>query len=51
VVVLGVAILLSAVVAVVARPLRVAPPVLLLGCGVVVGFVPGLGRVYLPPSP
>jgi Na+/H+ antiporter len=47
VVVLG-AVLLAGTVA--ARPLRVAPPVLLLACGVALGFVPALRTVQLPPE-
>jgi Na+/H+ antiporter len=33
-----------------ARRFRVAPAVLLLGCGALLGFVPALRRVYLPPE-
>lgn len=47
VVVLGLAVLLSAVAA---RRFRVAPPVLLLVCGALLGFVPALRRVHLPPE-
>lgn len=47
VVILGVAVLASGIVA---RRLRVAPPILLLGCGALLGFVPALREVYLPPE-
>ncbi|MFC3505272.1 Na+/H+ antiporter [Micromonospora krabiensis] len=47
VVLVGLALLLSSVLA---RRLRVAPPVLLLGCGVLLGFVPALRAVQLPPE-
>ncbi len=47
VVVLGLAVLLCAVAA---RRFRVAPPVLLLACGALLGFVPVLRRVHLPPE-
>ncbi|MET1073063.1 MAG: Na+/H+ antiporter [Umezawaea sp.] len=47
VVVLGVAILLSGVVA---PRLHVAPPLVLLGCGALLGFVPALRGVSLPPE-
>ena len=47
VVVLGVAVLVCAVVA---SRVRVAPPVLLLVCGVLLGFVPALRQVHLPPE-
>jgi NhaP-type Na+/H+ or K+/H+ antiporter len=47
IVVLGVAVLVCAVAA---RRLRVAPPVLLLGCGVLLGFAPSLRAVHLPPE-
>jgi Na+/H+ antiporter len=47
VVVLGCALLGSAVLA---GRWRVAPPVLLLGCGVALGFVPALRAVQLPPE-
>jgi Na+/H+ antiporter len=46
-VVLGVAVLASSVIA---RRFRVAPPVLLLACGVLLGFVPAMRRVHLPPE-
>jgi len=35
---------------VLARRFRVAPPVLLLACGALLGFAPALRRVYLPPE-
>jgi Na+/H+ antiporter len=47
VVVLGLAVLLCAVAA---RRFRVAPPVLLLACGALLGFIPVLRRVHLPPE-
>src|SRR3954463_14477511 len=47
VVVLGISIVASGVVA---TRLRLAPPVLLLGCGVLLGFVPALREVHLPPE-
>jgi Na+/H+ antiporter len=47
VVVLGVAVLAASVAA---RRLRVAPPVLLLAVGVLLGFVPALRTVRLPPE-
>jgi monovalent cation/hydrogen antiporter len=47
VVVLGSALLASGVLA---RRLRIAPPVLLLACGVLLGFVPALREVRLPPE-
>ncbi|MEV1333674.1 Na+/H+ antiporter [Micromonospora costi] len=47
VVVVGLALLVSSVLA---RRLRVAPPVLLLGCGVLLGFAPTLRDVHLPPE-
>jgi Na+/H+ antiporter len=47
VVVLGAAILASGVLA---RRLRIAPPVLLLTSGVLLGFVPALRDVHLPPE-
>ncbi|MFC4069065.1 Na+/H+ antiporter [Actinoplanes subglobosus] len=47
VVVLGAAMLASGALAV---RLRLAPPVLLLGCGVLLGFVPALREVHLPPE-
>jgi Na+/H+ antiporter len=47
VVVLGTTILLSSVVG---RRLRIAPPLLLLVCGVLLGFVPALREVHLPPE-
>jgi CPA1 family monovalent cation:H+ antiporter len=46
-VILGVAVLACAVAA---RRLRVAAPVLLLACGAVLGFVPALRGVHLPPE-
>jgi NhaP-type Na+/H+ or K+/H+ antiporter len=46
-VILGVAVLVCSVVA---RRFRVAPPVLLLACGALLGFVPVLRRVHLPPE-
>ena len=47
VVVLGATLLLAGVVA---RRVRVAPPILLLLCGVLLGFVPALREVHLPPE-
>jgi CPA1 family monovalent cation:H+ antiporter len=47
VVVLGLAVLVCGVAA---RRFRVAPPVLLLACGALLGFVPALRRVHLPPE-
>ncbi len=47
VVVLGVAVLVSHLVS---RRYRIAPPVVLLGSGFVLGFIPALRRVYLPPE-
>src|SRR3954466_4420894 len=47
VVVLGISIVASGVVA---TRLRLAPPVLLLGCGVLLGFVPAVREVHLPPE-
>lgn len=47
VVVLGVAILVGSGIA---RRLRVAPPVVLLVCGVALGFIPALREVSLPPE-
>src|SRR5580692_8051743 len=47
VVVMGAALLVCGVLA---RRFRVAPPVLLLGCGALLGFAPALRRVYLPPE-
>lgn len=44
---LGVAVLVGGVLA---RRFRVAPPVLLLACGVLLGFAPALRRVHLPPE-
>jgi Na+/H+ antiporter len=44
---LGAAILASELAA---RPLRVAPPVPLLACGVLLGFIPALRTVSLPPQ-
>ena len=35
---------------VLARRFRVAPPVLLLACGALLGFVPALRQVHLPPE-
>jgi monovalent cation/hydrogen antiporter len=46
-VILGVAVLVCSVAA---RRFRVAPPVLLLACGALLGFVPVLRRVHLPPK-
>jgi NhaP-type Na+/H+ or K+/H+ antiporter len=46
-VVLGLAVLLCAVAA---RRFRVAPPVLLLASGALLGFVPVLRQVHLPPE-
>jgi Na+/H+ antiporter len=47
VVILGVTILICTVVA---RRARVAPPILLLVCGVLLGFIPALRGVQLPPE-
>jgi Na+/H+ antiporter len=47
VVVLGASMLACGVLA---DRLRLAPPVLLLGCGVLLGFVPALREVHLPPE-
>jgi monovalent cation/hydrogen antiporter len=47
VVVLGAAVLVCGVLA---RRFGVAPPVFLLACGAVLGFVPALRRVHLPPE-
>src|SRR5580658_7753308 len=47
VVVMGAALLVCGVLA---RRFGVAPPVLLLGCGALLGFVPVLRRVHLPPE-
>ena len=47
VVVLGASMLASGVLA---GRLRIAPPVLLLGCGVLLGFIPALREVHLPPE-
>jgi Na+/H+ antiporter len=47
VVVLGVALLLASVVG---HRARIAPPLLLLLCGVLLGFVPALREVHLPPE-
>src|SRR5215217_2520378 len=47
VVVLGATLLLAGVVA---RRLRIAPPILLLLCGILLGFVPALREVHLPPE-
>ena len=47
VVVLGVVVLGCTVVA---RRYRAAPPLLLLGCGLLLGFVPALRGVHLPPE-
>src|SRR6186713_325633 len=47
VVVLGATLLLAGVLA---RRLRVAPPILLLLCGVLLGLVPALRQVHLPPE-
>ncbi len=47
VVVMGAALLMCSVLA---RRFRVAPPVLLLACGALLGFAPALRRVYLPPE-
>lgn len=45
--VLGVAMLASSILA---RRTRIVPPVLLLVCGLLLGFVPALHRVHLPPE-
>jgi hypothetical protein len=47
VVVLGVAVLLCSLLA---RRFGVTPPVLLFGCGVLLGFIPALRRAHLPPE-
>jgi hypothetical protein len=47
VVVLGVAVLLCSLLA---RRFGVTPPVLLFGCGVLLGFIPALHRAHLPPE-
>ncbi|MEO6090034.1 MAG: cation:proton antiporter, partial [Umezawaea sp.] len=47
VVVLGVAILVSSVAA---TRLRVTPPILLVLCGALLGFIPSLRGVSLPPE-
>src|SRR3954462_3905812 len=47
VVVLGAALLAGSVLA---RRARIAPPVLLLACGLLLGFVPALREVHLPPE-
>jgi len=47
VVVLGVAVLVGHLVS---RRYCIAPPVVLLGSGFVLGFIPALRRVYLPPE-
>jgi monovalent cation/hydrogen antiporter len=47
VVVLGAAILASGVLA---RRLQITPPVLLLASGVLLGFIPALREVHLPPE-
>lgn len=45
--ILGVAVLVCSILA---RRFRLAPPVLLLACGALLGFVPVLRRVHLPPQ-
>ena len=47
VVVLGVAVLVCSLIA---RRYRIAPPVLLFACGVLLGFIPALRRAHLPPE-
>lgn len=47
VVVLGLAVLVCSLIA---RRYRIAPPVLLFGCGVLLGFIPALRRAHLPPE-
>jgi Na+/H+ antiporter len=47
VVVLGAALLCAGIVA---RRVRVAPPILLLLCGIALGFLPALREVHLPPE-
>jgi len=47
VVIIGVTLLVCGVLA---RRWRIAPPVLLLVCGVLLGFVPALRHVHLPPE-
>jgi CPA1 family monovalent cation:H+ antiporter len=44
---LGLAVLVCDVVA---RRIRIAPPVVLLVCGALLGFVPALRSTHLPPS-
>jgi CPA1 family monovalent cation:H+ antiporter len=44
---MGVALLVSGILA---RRYRIAPPVLLLACGVLLGFLPALREVHLPPE-
>jgi CPA1 family monovalent cation:H+ antiporter len=46
-VVLGAAVLVCGVLA---RRVRVAPPVLQLACGALLGFAPALRQVHLPPQ-
>jgi len=47
VVIMGVALLVCGVLA---RRWKIAPPVLLLACGVLLGFAPALRQIYLPPE-
>ncbi|HEY2267675.1 MAG TPA: cation:proton antiporter, partial [Streptosporangiaceae bacterium] len=47
VVILGAAVLVCGVLA---RRIRVAPPVLQLACGALLGFAPALRQVHLPPQ-
>ncbi|MFC9353991.1 cation:proton antiporter [Arthrobacter sp. NPDC057013] len=47
VVILGAAVLVCYVIG---QRVRIAPPVLLLGCGVALGFLPSLRAVQLPPE-
>ncbi|MGE5857053.1 MAG: cation:proton antiporter, partial [Solirubrobacterales bacterium] len=47
IVVLGVAVLGCSILA---RRLRVAPPILLLACGALLGLAPALAEVHLPPE-
>ncbi|MFL6142075.1 MAG: Na+/H+ antiporter [Labedaea sp.] len=47
VVILGVCVLVCSAVA---HRVRIAPPVLLLACGVLIGFIPGLRVISLPPE-
>jgi NhaP-type Na+/H+ or K+/H+ antiporter len=46
-VIVGVALLVCRVIA---RRFRIAPPVLLLACGILLGFAPAFRKVHLPPE-